>query len=364
MDNTISSPIILPSKLLAVVADDSDYHLKPAVFVAEAAGAVKRVELESGQVTRTFRPDTSTPVPLNCLALGQVIAMSQGGQTLARTLYAGSSDKCIYSWNLLLDCEGRICYFDKGTTFIGHTDFVQTVLCVRLGTQQILMSASADATIIIWNASTGEKLHLLKSRSGGVQALAIDLLFATPSGVTLFSGDSNGEIRGWNISSTWAQEISTDAETQPSPEGRVTPLIAHETSICALKFEKDQDSEFDLWTASADKMVKRFSRLNNWTTNTVLQHEDFIRDIVLDEQGGKVITACCDGKVRVWDKVSGSLVHTFVGHDEEVTGLAMVQANGWRGVVSVSIDGTIRRWSLGQEDLKKAIDGAAKPVHM
>ena len=42
--------------------------------------------------------------------------------------------------------------------------------------------------------------------------------------------------------------------------------------------------------------------------------------------------------------------HTFSGHYEEVTGLVLVRAM----VVSVSIDATLRQWSLKPEDLQKA----------
>lgn len=47
---------------------------------------------------------------------------------------------------------------------------------------------------------------------------------------------------------------------------------------------------------------------------------------------------------------TGKLVHTFSGHFEEVSGLAILRRQGPQGretlVVSVSIDGTIRKWPL------------------
>lgn len=47
---------------------------------------------------------------------------------------------------------------------------------------------------------------------------------------------------------------------------------------------------------------------------------------------------------------AGELHHTFSGHYEEVTGLVLVG----QMVVSVSIDATLRQWSLKPEDLQKA----------
>jgi hypothetical protein len=47
--NTSGNPIKLPSKILAVVADPQD---EDQVYIAEAAGSVKRVNLEVGQTSK------------------------------------------------------------------------------------------------------------------------------------------------------------------------------------------------------------------------------------------------------------------------------------------------------------------------
>src|SRR5207302_1430844 len=120
--------------------------------------------------------------------------------------------------------------------------------------------------------------------------------------ITLFSAGSDREIRRWSLTSTSASEV-TDT---PSP------ILAHETSIDALRF----DSDGDLWTASADKTAKCLSRTQSWSADTVLPHPDFVRDIIIDEEGGYVVTACRDEEVRVWEKGSGKLYHTFTGHFE------------------------------------------------
>lgn len=53
---------------------------------------------------------------------------------------------------------------------------------------------------------------------------------------------------------------------------------------------------------------------------------------------------------------TGELHHTFSGHYEEVTGLVLVGST----VVSVSIDGTVRQWSLQPSELQKAVELAKK----
>lgn len=93
----------------------------------------------------------------------------------------------------------------------------------------------------------------------------------------------------------------------------------------------------------------------------MLSHPDFVRDIVVDTEAGLVITACRDEEVRVWDASSGRLECVLSGHFEEVTGLALVKSSdGERKVVSVSIDGTVRTWSLSREFISKTREEAEK----
>lgn len=62
------------------------------------------------------------------------------------------------------------------------------------------------------------------------------------------------------------------------------------------------------------------------------------------------------GIANVAGDQTGSLYHTFSGHFEEVSGLALVGST----VVSVSIDSTIRQWSLKPQDLQTAVERSKK----
>jgi WD40 repeat protein len=117
-----------------------------------------------------------------------------------------------------------------------------------------------------------------------------------------------------------------------------------------------------LWTASSDKTAKCLSRDRNWAVDTELSHPDFVRDVVVDEEDGLIVTACRDEGVRVWEKGSGKLVHNFDGHFDEVTALVLLHGTAGKKVVSVSIDGTIRTWGLSPAAIKKAKEDAGKEL--
>jgi WD40 repeat protein len=249
------------------------------------------------------------------------------------TVFAGCWDKSVWSWTLSSQKPAK--------RFQGHADFVKAVLPITIQDKEVLVSASADATIMVWDVATGDKLYTLKGHTRGILALTLDETDYQPNSesVTVFSAGSDREIRRWNVGLTSGSEVQDSL------------ILAHETSIDAAHF----DSDGDLWTASADKTAKCLSRGRGFEEDSKFEHPDFVRDVAVDEDGGWVITACRDEEVRVWEKGSGKLHHTFTGHFEEVTGLVLLPG---QRVVSVSIDGTVRQWSLKAHELAKAIKEA------
>jgi WD40 repeat protein len=71
---------------------------------------------------------------------------------------------------------------------------------------------------------------------------------------------------------------------------------------------------------------------------------DAAEHIVFEPRGDHVVTSTADGRVRVWDVGSRSLVRELVGHDEGVTTLAFHPTA--QRFVSGSRDGTLRLWNL------------------
>lgn len=257
----------------------------------------------------------------------------------SNSIFAGSWDKSIWSWNRSTRAPQR--------RFFGHSDFVKALLCIRANAADLLISGAADASIILWDIETGEKLHTLKGgHTRGILDLAIDPLtypsspLAEHNGLSmvLFSAGSDREIRRWRINS----DLSTSGEIETDK-----PVLQHETSVYKLHF----DADGDLWTASADGTVKCLSRKGGWQADTTLVHGDYVRALAVDERDGWVVSAGRDEEVKIWDRASGKLHHTFSGHFEEIVGMLLTGQT----VVTVSIDATIRRWSLKAEDLGNAV---------
>lgn len=283
---------------------------------------------KTGESSHIYRGPTT---PLTSLALSTTPSND--------SVFAGSWDKSIWSWKRTTRAPQR--------RYFGHSDFVKALLCIRVDGADVLISGSADASIILWDIETGEKLHTLKGgHTRGILDLAVDPITYLSSPLTehdgapivMFSAGSDREIRRWRISS----DLSTASETETDK-----PVLQHETSVYGLHFDADDD----LWTASADGTVKCLSRESGWQADTTLVHGDYVRAVTVDERGGWVVSAGRDEDVKIWDRASGKLHHTFSGHFEEITGMLLTDQT----VVTVSIDATIRRWSLKAEDLGKAV---------
>ena len=229
---------------------------------------------------------------------------------------------------------------------------MKALLCFCVNGADILISGSADASIILWNIETGDRLHTLKGgHTRGILDLAVDPTTYPPSPlaehdgtwIVIFSAGSDREIRRWRIS----HDLSTASEIETDK-----PVLQHETSVYRLHFDADND----LWTASADGSVKCLIRERGWQADTTLLHGDYVRAVAVDERGGWVVSAGRDEDVKIWDRASGMLHHTFSGHFEEITGMLLTG----QMAVTVSIDATIRQWSLKAEDLSSAVRRADK----
>jgi WD40 repeat protein len=191
-----------------------------------------------------------------------------------KLLFAGCWDKAIWSWDTVTGQPRQ--------KYEGHADFVRSVTSAGLLGDDLLISGGADAQVLVFNIASGERLETFKGHSRGIQDLVLDPESEGTQPI-VFSAGSDREIRQFSI---FGGGSTAD------------PLLPHDTSVYKLFFDNDGD----LWTASADKTAKCLVRQDGWKANLTLEHPDFVRDVVVYETGGWVVTACRDEEVRVWNR--------------------------------------------------------------
>ncbi|PNP59356.1 hypothetical protein THARTR1_00846 [Trichoderma harzianum] len=333
----------MKSKILAAVPDP--FSPSTAIFIAESAGFVRRIDLASAATKSTYR---GPKAPVTCVAIG-----GSGN----KTVFAGSWDKDIWSWDVETAQLGR--------KLSGHSDFIKVVICTKVFGKDILISGGADKKILVWDIESGKRLHTLQDPTTtmlAVQHLAIDPVLSTPDAVVIASASSDPYIRRWKITATGFEQLTEAFHDRPDAE-KLT-IAEHDTSVYKLVYDLDGE-EGDLWTASADGTAKCLARARNFEADDVFAHGDYVRAVIPTESW--VVTAGRDENVKVWDRSSGKLYCTLEGHYEEVTDLILLRNS--RGlpekVCSVSIDGTIRTWPLSKGELDevvKKIEESKKPV--
>jgi WD40 repeat protein len=270
------------------------------------------------------------------------------------TLFAGSWDTTIWSWDLASRAPWR--------KYVGHTDFVKAVVCAKVGGKDLLISGGADKKIIVWDIASGARLHTLQDSAVnmlGVQDLVVDPASSSPDEVSLISASSDPHIRRWRIRlDGWEQVVETLPDA-PSTDRRT--LLEHETTVYKLVLDHDSD-EVDLWTSSGDGTAKCLSRLKNFTCEDTFHHGDHVRAVAITDQW--VITAGRDEDVKFWDRASGKLYCSLAGHYDEVTDLVVLRgpSGSSQRVCSVSIDGTVRTWPFGKAGLDAAVKEQEKPA--
>ncbi|KAG6009788.1 hypothetical protein E4U21_001218 [Claviceps maximensis] len=335
--NKHGEPIEMKSKILAAVSDPASPLC--SIYVAESAGCVRRVNLSSSGIQATYR---GPKAPVACLTLG--------GKD-SKTVFAGSWDKDIWSWHVTSTQLIR--------KYSGHSDFVKSVLCTRLGGQDVLISGGADKKIIVWDVETGRRLHIIQDPTTtmlAVQHLALDpILSCSGDEILLVSASSDPHLRRWRISLDGWEQVTECFLDRPDTE-RIT-IQEHDTSVYKLVFDTENE-DADLWTASADGTAKCLVRSRNFVAEDVLAHGDYVRGVQPTEHW--VFTAGRDENVKVWDRASGKLYCTLEGHYEEITDLVLLRnlQGTPEKVCSVSIDGTIRTWPV----IKTQLDDVVRKI--
>lgn len=264
-------------------------------------------------------------------------------------LFAGSVDNGIYAW-----------FTPSGAPHLnfrsGHTGAVTALVTTPIHSpdstapSSILISSGLDGRIIIWATGTGEKLFSL-GPGGGLDESILSLAIPPrspddKSPLILYTSGIKSPIRRFLISTF------TDASPNIEEIWPDHPIRVHTAAVGVIHF----DLYGELYTASLDGDVTRLNHEQNWTLEQRIHTGGRTRSVAVDNPDGWIITVGGDEEVRVWDRAlhqqeGGSLRQLYSGHYGEVMGAVVLDEMAL--AVTVSLDGTVRRWSV---DLNSEVD--------
>ncbi|KAF4335275.1 WD repeat-containing protein [Fusarium beomiforme] len=224
----------------------------------------------------------------------------------------------------------------------GHTKPVSQVRISPNG--KFIASASADATVKIWDATTGEHMDTLVGHMAGVSCLA----WTTDSN-TIASGSDDKAIRLWDR--VTGRPKTTARKSVAGQE--MAPLKGHHNYIHCLAFSPkgnilasgSYDEAVFLWDVRAGRLMR-----------SLPAHSDPVSGIDFCRDGTLVVSCSTDGLIRIWDTSTGQCLRTLVHEDNPAVANVCFSPNG-RFVLAFNLDNCIRLWDYVSGTVKKTYQG-------
>lgn len=276
-----------------------------------------------------------------------------------------------------------------GTALVGHTAPVRGVAFAG----RLLASASADATVRLWDPETGQAAEVLTGRA--------PFLSLASNGATLAAGDAEGTIFLWTpgagevteltatgrvhslafspdgtrLASSSAGEAGITDRMWPGGEVRATrpdrcghalafhpdgellatsggfdgtvhllgagrTLHGHSAGINAAQFSPDGAT---LATGSTDATI-RLRDVATWTTTRTLEPRGhYVQALAFSADGTTLATASIDPAVRFWNVHTGQQVAKLFGHTDYIHAMALSPDGA--ALATGSEDHTVRLWA-------------------
>ncbi|MDX2214653.1 MAG: WD40 repeat domain-containing serine/threonine-protein kinase [Oculatellaceae cyanobacterium bins.114] len=240
-------------------------------------------------------------------------------------LISGSVDATIRIWDAT---TGQLVQ-----TLEGHTSYINALIVSPNGKN--LISGSADATIRIWDLQTGKTIRTLQDSS------FVNTLDISPDGKILVSGDADNTIKIWDVAT--GEELKT--------------LRSHTSPVNSVVFTPDGKN---LISGSADSTVKLWDVHTGEVIRTFTGHTSYVNAVEVSPDGSTVVSASADDTVKVWNLQTGEVIHTLQGHKSFVN--AVVISPDGTTLISSSADGTIKVWDLATGELRRTLTGYNAPI--
>ncbi|MFP6584279.1 MAG: serine/threonine-protein kinase [Candidatus Hydrogenedentota bacterium] len=229
--------------------------------------------------------------------------------TDSRRVLAGGLDGIFLS----LDVVTR----DVLTDFRGHTDRVHSIqFSISDG---LVVSASADETVRLWNAGDGRLIHTLSGHQGAVRQAVI-----SHDEKRVLSGSEDGTARYWDATS--GELLHT--------------LTAHHASVWSVALSHCGRYAF---TGSSDGTVIQWDVASGKGMCQFTSKRDKIWAVAVNTNSTQLIVSC-GSAIEIWDVATARLKRTIEGHQHDAFGLSVSQS----GIHALSATqmGTMKVWDI------------------
>ena len=290
-----------------------------------------------------------------------------------RHLVTSSADKRLVLWEV--ESGQPLQVFTGHENYVVGVDFVASrpldeTTAAEQGGTALLVSASMDRTLRIWDATSGVPLRVLQGHTAGALGIAVHAPQEAGAGVKVFSSSNDGTVRRWDSAPLPYQrlvDLPGEARSAAiSSDGRITAVgfedgalriyalpeghllgeqeNAHEDKVKRLAFSADgrwlASASFGdtakLWLVGSDGLLT--------AQQTFSGHTAGLYGLAFSPDSQTLATAGYDGRVGLFtvDREKGQF---FDAHEGEIASVVFNQ-NGTRLLSAGIDDKTARIWDI------------------
>eukprot|EP00457_Paulinella_chromatophora_P006099 gb/GEZN01006117.1/.p1 GENE.gb/GEZN01006117.1/~~gb/GEZN01006117.1/.p1 ORF type:complete len:449 (+),score=50.39 gb/GEZN01006117.1/:240-1586(+) len=196
------------------------------------------------------------------------------------------------------------------------------VTCVRFHpVYAVIVTASEDATIKVWDSESGEYQRTLKGHQDTIQDLAFN-----PSGSLLASCSADLSIKLWDF-----EVESLDC---------VKTLQGHDHNVSSVVFTPNGSH---LLSSSRDKRIKKWDVQTGFCVQTISGHDGWVRRVVVSPDGTQIASCSNDKTIRTWDLKTGRAIHELKEHDHVIETICYSTAQADVIILKHLVDDKTRR---------------------
>ncbi|MBN3326170.1 GBB1 protein, partial [Atractosteus spatula] len=206
-------------------------------------------------------------------------------------------------------------------TLRGH---LAKIYAMHWGTDsRLLVSASQDGKLIIWDSYTTNKVHAIPLRSSWVMTCAY-----APSGNYVACGGLDNICSIYNLK-------TREGNVRVSRE-----LAGHTGYLSCCRFLDDNQ----IVTSSGDTTCALWDIETGQQTTTFAGHTGDVMSLSLAPDARLFVSGACDASAKLWDIREGMCRQTFTGHESDINAICFFP-NG-NAFATGSDDATCRLFDL------------------
>jgi len=231
-------------------------------------------------------------------------------------LLTASRDRSIIMWNLTRDEEQ---YGVAQRRLTGHGHYVQDVAISSDG--QFALSGSWDATLRLWDLNTGQTARRFIGHSKDVLSVAF-----SADNRQIVSGSRDKAINLWNTLGQCKFSITEDG---------------HKEWVSCVRFSPNLQTPL-IVSAGWDKLVKVWNLTNCKLRTNLIGHTGYVNTVTVSPDGSLCASGGKDGTAMLWDLNEGKHLSSLDAGDQ-IHALCFSPIRYW---LCAAAAGTIKIWDL------------------